>query len=366
MPNPIYVPQDTRYSDLQTTILQIMQMQNMRQKQQREDASLQLSTLLELGGTPAPGAVENIAKNLKIDPSILTSIMKEGKFPSAAERRTAEKVGGVKAGAQAEAEVEPITTGTEIAKRKRMMPVLKEEKQQDLDLLYEQKKKDLNLQFDQEKKISEKIKVPEFKATHDYLLQNEKDLATHKLGIDKQLDKYKRDIQTTPTPKETAEINSLNAHAQYYRDLGEYHRTVRKELASEKSVNTQYTNELKRHTEFMKENSGMFYKKGKFGKLDPVEYGIGSKEETDTKAALDAAGIKYKQAESTHWLTKNKTVFIPIAPELPKGSFAKTEGGVNIKSYSKKSVTLSSGQVVARNPDGTVTINGQEYEISEE
>lgn len=370
MPAPIYIPQDTRASDFQNTILQMMQMVQMRKEQQRKDAVTQLSTLLELGGDPAPGALEKISQNLKIDPSILNSIMKEGHFPSAAERKVTAEVSGIgkkiKAEAEAGAAIEPMTTATELARGRKLLPLKKEEKEQDIELMYGAKKKELDLQFEQDKKISEQIKIPEFKTTHDYLLINQKDLAMAQLENDKTLEQYKRTLLATPTPKETAEIEQMKAHSQYYRDMGEYNKTIRGMLGKANLANKDFINTLKTHTQFMKDNTAKFYDKGKAGKLTPHEYVPGSQEETDFIAAMDAAGVKYQKSTASHWgiFGGDKSIFIPVAPEIPKELIA--EGAIDITSATKTSVTLGTGRIVKRNPDGTVTINGKDYQVEED
>jgi len=380
MPAPIYVPQDTRSQDLQNTIMQIMQMVQMRKQQQRQDATMQLSTIMELGGDP--GAMQKAMEGIGFNPQQAASYTQSitdkdiGQIPSRDVRKMMTEIKGIGKKATAEAEagaaIEPITTGTELARGRKLLPLKREEKEQDLDLLFGQKKKELDLQFEQDKKISEQIKIPEFKTTHDYLLTNQKDLAMAQLANDKTLEQYKRTLLATPTPKEMAEIEQMKAHSQYYRDMGEYHKTIRGQLSKANLANKDFVNTLKTHTEFMKNNASKFYDKGKFGKLTPHEYVPGSQEALDFEASMDAAGVKYQKSTKPGKLGEagvmgwfgDKVVYIPVAPEIPKE--LAVEGTMEIKSATKTSVTLGTGRIVKRNPDGTVTINGKDYNVEED
>ncbi len=355
-----------------TSLMQLAQMLEQIKARKMKEGQVQLQTLMELGGTPDPGAIETISKNLGMNPSILNSVMKtrgvfsptdtdesaipitEKYFPSRAERELGMIKPKAKAEAEATAEAEPILTSAEVSRGRRLLPLKREEEQQKLDLL-----------FEQEKKKSEKITIPEHRQIALDTLTNEKDLANTKLNIEKQLEQYKRTIQTTPTPKEAAEIEMYNAHSQYYRDMGLYNTTIRGQLQKVNAENKDFINSLKTHNQFMKDNAAKFYDKGKGGKITPHEYDPGSQEETDFLASMDKAGIKYQKSTASHWIGKNKDVFIPVAPEIPQNSTT-VEGAMNIKGATKTSVILDNGRTIPRNPDGIVTINGKNYNVEED
>jgi hypothetical protein len=367
------------------TLMQLAQFLEQQKIRKQNEGRFQLQTLMELGGSPDPGAIESISKNLGMDPSILTSVMKtKGSFtsgdtdesaipvtskyfPSRAERELEVIKPRVKAEAEAQAEAEPVTTGAEIKKREALRPVLKGEKQDALDLEFAAKQKELDMQYEKAIKVSKNITIPEHKQMSFDTLANEKELATQRLANEKDLAKYQRGLQGTPTPKEKAEIEMYGAHSQYYKDMGEYNKTIRGQLGTQNAANKEFVNTLKTHTEFMKNNSSKFYDKGKNGKLTPHEYDPGSQEEKDFITSMDSAGIKYQKSTAPHWIGKNKDVFIPVAPEVPKQvAGTGVEGTMDIKSFTDKNVTLGNGKVLMRNPDGSVTINGKNYQVEED
>ena len=373
MPSPIYVPKDTRADDLNNSLMQIIKMQQVKKQQRREDASMKLQTIMEMGGTPdaLQDALQGIGYNPTQASAYANSVIDKetGQILSRDERKLMTEIKGIsgktKATAEAQAETEPITTQTEINKTERMLPVLKKVKEQDLDLMFGQKKKELELQFEMDKKKSAEITIPEFKTTHDYLLNNQKSLATQNLEDAKELEKYKRELKTVPTPEEKSKIDEDTARIVYLNGVAEYYRTVKAQMNKANLANKDFVNTLKSHTQFMKDNTSKFYDKGKGGKLTPHEYTPGSQEETDFIASMDAAGIKYQKSTASHWgiMGGNKNIFIPVAPTPPEQTAV--SGAMDITSVTKASVTLANGKVVKRNADGTVTINGVDYEVEE-
>ena len=152
MPAPIYLPPNTVGKDLQNTIMQIIQMQQMRKEQKQKDASMQLTTIMEMGGDP--GALQNAMEGIGFSPqqaasytesitdketgqilsrdarkamTEIKSIRKRKQAEAEAKAETADldiatgaKITKAEAGAKAEAgrEVQPITTATELERLK--------------------------------------------------------------------------------------------------------------------------------------------------------------------------------------------------------------------------------------------------------
>ena len=119
MPAPIYLPPNTAGKDLQNTIMQIIQMQQMRKEQKQKDASMQLTTIMEMGGDPGvlQKAMEGIGFNPQQAASYTESITDKetGQILSRDARKAMTEIKSIRKRKQAEAEAKAETADLDIA-----------------------------------------------------------------------------------------------------------------------------------------------------------------------------------------------------------------------------------------------------------
>ena len=119
MPAPIYLPPNTAGKDLQNTIMQIIQMQQMRKEQKQKDASMQLTTIMEMGGDPGvlQKAMEGIGFNPQQAASYTESITDKetGQILSRDARKAMTEIKSIRKKKQAEAEAKAETADLDIA-----------------------------------------------------------------------------------------------------------------------------------------------------------------------------------------------------------------------------------------------------------
>ena len=119
MPAPIYLPPNTAGKDLQNTIMQIIQMQQMRKEQKQKDASMQLTAIMEMGGDPGvlQKAMEGIGFNPQQAASYTESITDKetGQILSRDARKAMTEIKSIRKRKQAEAEAKAETADLDIA-----------------------------------------------------------------------------------------------------------------------------------------------------------------------------------------------------------------------------------------------------------
>ena len=119
MPAPIYLPPNTAGKDLQNTIMQIIQMQQMRKEQKQKDASMQLTAIMEMGGDP--GALQKAMEGIGFNPQQAASYTESitdketGQILSRDARKVMTEIKSIRKRKQAEAEAKAETADLDIA-----------------------------------------------------------------------------------------------------------------------------------------------------------------------------------------------------------------------------------------------------------
>ena len=119
MPAPIYLPPNTAGKDLQNTIMQIIQMQQMRKEQKQKDASMQLTAIMEMGGDP--GALQKAMEGIGFNPQQAASYTESitdketGQILSRDARKVMTEIKSIRKKKQAEAEAKAETADLDIA-----------------------------------------------------------------------------------------------------------------------------------------------------------------------------------------------------------------------------------------------------------
>ena len=145
-----------------------------------------------------------------------------------------------------------------------------------------------------EKEVSEKVKIPEMEATYKKSTESQVEVQKSMLENAKQLDLYKRNLETTnPTPKELADIDHLTHQNSYLDSMAYYYQYMKAEGERQTLMSKVDSERLKAFNAYVDANPQYFNVKGKNGTIKSVEYDPTSKQFKNVIANLQAKGIDF-------------------------------------------------------------------------